>query len=1133
MQHSLLGLGLALIAAIVAALAAPLFVDWNAWRPEFEQRASALVGTPVSIRGPIEASILPTPAFVMRDVTVGDAEHGTGLKAGQIRGILSLGALFRGAVEAEEIVLTKPLMRLALGADGRVIVKETGGTNNSFSVSRFTIDGGTLVIDDRVNAKRFQVNDVAATGELQSRSGPLKLETSFAEDGKPRNNIWKLRASTGQFAGGKGKLRFSLTRADGLAFDADGSLALAGAPPRFEGKINLARQGALPWKLAANATASDLSLALDDLEVSFGSGETSAEFTGQARIEPLKRGLIDAELSAKFIDLDRASGTKNPNIAAALAPLRETLAGFKGQPLSGKLKLSVAQLVAGGGNIRELVGLFSLHDGAIAPERFEARLPGRGAINVKGKPSRAGDFKGQWTVSAEEPSALAEWTGLLPPDAVGGGAFKLEGGVSLAGGKMTLDPFLVSLGETKLGGSLVYEPGAANRPGSLHTKLNGNSVDVALLAPMLQKTLGRASPFDVNVSLDVRAPRILSQTARRLNVALSRKADALILDRLSIEDIGGLNLAAHGEITSYPERPKGRIEFTADANNPAGLNEFAGAFIGPEMAAYARRISATAMPLKLAGTITGDGKNRAFLVEAKGKAGDTEISLVSHADPQALSIGDTRLALTAPDASGLVALLGLPMPEAQAGLGKFEMTIGNKEKNAAPIKAHLVFPGIDLSADGALRFNGEGRVEPRINLKLEATDFRALSIAAARTSTAVVPANGTARLTRADGGIALEDISLDFGETRVRGRVVLKGVEQPALSGELSVNRSELATLLTLALGRAGEGAPWSDQPLGPAPLNGASGDFFIESAALGISGNLAATGVRTKFRFDRDQVSIEDFSGDLAGGKLKGHARISHPDLISFDGGFSLEDVDIARVISPANWRSIVHGKGNFSLDLAGRGASPAQLAANIAGRGKFALNQLEIEKLAPAALAKVVAGTAKGPLPDEASVKALLEKAMEQEPLKLAKIEGTIVAAGGVARINRLVAKSGGAEIFSDAALDLAKFNLDASIGFENPAPKGMNIKPAATVAWRGPLENPVRRLEVAPLMAVISLRAMEHEMQKIRDRANAASPRIPMLATEAPGPAPKARVLAPRPKPQLAPAAIGRPLQINPSQ
>jgi len=87
----------------------------------------------------------------------------------------------------------------------------------------------------------------------------------------------------------------------------------------------------------------------------------------------------------------------------------------------------------------------------------------------------------------------------------------------------------------------------------------------------------------------------------------------------------------------------------------------------------------------------------------------------------------------------------------------------------------------------------------------------------------------------------------------VRGRVTMKGVDVPALSGELSVNRSDLTSLLALTLGRAGEGAPWSDQPLGPLPFAVASGDFSIESAALELGGNLAATGVRMKLRFDRD----------------------------------------------------------------------------------------------------------------------------------------------------------------------------------------------------------------------------------------------------------------------------------------
>ena len=109
---------------------------------------------------------------------------------------------------------------------------------------------------------------------------------------------------------------------------------------------------------------------------------------------------------------------------------------------------------------------------------------------------------------------------------------------------------------------------------------------------------------------------------------------------------------------------------------------------------------------------------------------------------------------------------------------------------------------------------------------------------------------------------------------------------------------------------------------------------------------------------------------------------------------------------------------------------------------------------------------------------------------------------------------------------AIDLAKLSLDASVGFENPAPKGVSAQPSFAVAWRGPLTEPVRRMEIAPLMAVISLRAMDEEMRKIRDRAIATSaPQIPPLATEAQPPAPpapKPKATPPRPKPP-APSAI----------
>lgn len=53
MQTTLLGLAIAAIMALIAALAAPLFVDWNKYKPQFEAEATRVVGAPVRVEGEI------------------------------------------------------------------------------------------------------------------------------------------------------------------------------------------------------------------------------------------------------------------------------------------------------------------------------------------------------------------------------------------------------------------------------------------------------------------------------------------------------------------------------------------------------------------------------------------------------------------------------------------------------------------------------------------------------------------------------------------------------------------------------------------------------------------------------------------------------------------------------------------------------------------------------------------------------------------------------------------------------------------------------------------------------------------------------------------------------------------------
>ena len=51
MQTTLLGLAIAFIIALVAALVGPYFIDWNRFRPQFEAEATRIIGAPVRVGG--------------------------------------------------------------------------------------------------------------------------------------------------------------------------------------------------------------------------------------------------------------------------------------------------------------------------------------------------------------------------------------------------------------------------------------------------------------------------------------------------------------------------------------------------------------------------------------------------------------------------------------------------------------------------------------------------------------------------------------------------------------------------------------------------------------------------------------------------------------------------------------------------------------------------------------------------------------------------------------------------------------------------------------------------------------------------------------------------------------------------
>ena len=122
MNNVLIALGLLIVAVLSALFAIPHFVDWNSYRGVIEEEASRVAGRDVRIGGNIKLQLLPAPSFVIEKLRVADAVLRSGeplFRADRIEARLSIIPLVRGLLEANEIELVKPVLRLVVDTQGR------------------------------------------------------------------------------------------------------------------------------------------------------------------------------------------------------------------------------------------------------------------------------------------------------------------------------------------------------------------------------------------------------------------------------------------------------------------------------------------------------------------------------------------------------------------------------------------------------------------------------------------------------------------------------------------------------------------------------------------------------------------------------------------------------------------------------------------------------------------------------------------------------------------------------------------------------------------------------------------------------------------------------------------------------
>lgn len=912
MQTTLLGLALALIAAILAAFAAPFFIDWNEWRPQLEAQASALAGTRVTIAGNIDLTLLPTPAFVLREISLGDADNGTGMRASEMRGSLSLTALLSGRFEASEFVLSRPAIRLVIERDGKLLLPAGAGAGQELSVSGFVFEAGSLTIEDRRTNSLLLADDFSARGELASREGPFRLDGGFRLHGMR----WILRASSGRFTPEhQGRVRLVLERpVDNVSFEAEGLLTLADAAPRFEGKMIAARRsGALPWRIASDVAGDAAELRFANLELALGQGELPLTLSGDARLIPRANGALEVSLASKRIDLDlgdpKAPAAGAGHVVPWLVEVWELLAAL---PVPAGIAVSADGVLAGGQLVRDLRASLRAGNGTVALQRLEARLPGRAAIMLSGKHDGAA-FAGPLSFESEEPQLFARW---LLGEAASAGlplgqTLRVKGDLIFAPRELVLRNLDAAIGAANVTGAIALRPSADSKSQFLEIRLATQGAELDPLLPLAKSFLAAGAEFDFAAELTGAGVRLLGKTAKQAGLSLARSGGVVSVRHLAVEDFDGLTLSAQ----AAAERGS---EFTATIARSGGFATLLEYFSGSaDFAAVASRYAATRFPLHLSGTL-------------------------------------------APEQNGWRAAV-------KSGDAQFALALGELRDDRRPISASLQLPETEISAKGELRFGA--RFEPVLALNLKSADLRSAFVLAARASANVLPASGSANLARDGNRFVLDKLSFELAGMKGAGRIMIPVGEASPYSGRLALDRASAAVLVSLALGRAHR----PDAALSVPPLSNFPGTLQMEIDALEISERLAVRKAGFELRAGRAEIVFDNLRGELAGGKISGALRIADTDPRVIELKLDVADAALAQLLATKSMRGALRGSlavsasGNTQdsliASLAGQGTislAPFELdrtdatavAVVFAATAKSAPDERQIEQALHAAL-------------------------------------------------------------------------------------------------------------------------------------------------------------------------------------
>jgi large subunit ribosomal protein L24 len=1134
-------LAIALIVALVAALVGPLVIDWTTYRTLFEREASHLVGVHVRVTGAIDARLLPSPQLTLHGIEIGDGAEKVRARALGIE--FALGPLMRGEWQADQMHLEGPQVTLGLDAAGHVRAPTLAVAFNpdALAIERLSIEDGKITLADAANGASVTLDKFWFNGEARSLLGPFNGEGAATVGGE----LYPYRVTAGRYGDdGALKLRVNVDPvAHPLSVQADGTLALAGGAPRFDGTLSLTRpvgissrqaaQVTEPWRVNGKIKVTAQSALMENVEFQYGSEEQGLKLNGVADFQFGKRPRFNGVLSGRQIDLDRAllSGDgQRPAPAAALRQLIEWGGAAFRPKIPIQIGVGIDQINLGGSTVQNLRGDISTDAGGWNLDRFEFRAPGFTQVKLSGHLAVRKDtvaFTGPAEIDANDPKVLAAWLEGRGDTAQGDlRPLSLRGDVTLGNDRIAVEKLKAEFDRKTIAGRLDYAFASGKQPAKLDAELNAPQLDLDAALGFGKAMLNGSKlerPHDMNIAADIGRATIAGFTARDASVRLKVDGEGLQIDKLSVADLGGAAFSASGRIVTGKPSPQGTVRVDLDAPDLTPVMAVLGRFAPETVQALGQGVSAMS-PAKLHGQFTLDGAAPAAQgkIDVDGNLGKVRVALngQGRVDPATYAVGDVKLngRLDADDGKLLVTMLGLDRyVAAGAGPGALTLDASGPARGELRVNGRLTAAGLEAGANGTAKLFADS---PAAKLQVKVARADVSPLRGPGGERAALPVSYTGRVALAGKALTLSDINATVGGGNMRGKLAVTLDAPRQVQGDIDADNVDAASLIAAAVGmpkaqasaggnananaNAGANAngawAWSDEPFAGAPYGAMTGQVAFKARRIDLLPRLSAREFKTTVRFDKDGLSLDDMSGVVSGGKFAGQFALQQSgEGVKAHAKVSLTGVDAANLIG-GGARPPVAGSLTLSGELDGTGLSPVALIGSLQGTGKLFMTEGQFSGLDPRAFTAATRAVDQGMVIDSKRIADVVNKGLESGQLSVKRAEGDIAVSAGQVRLNNVRANGGDADLILGGNLDLTDGLLDARLVLSGPG-EAAGARPDIYIALKGQIGAPQRSVDVSALTGWLTLRSVENQAKRLQ--AIERSPAKP----DAPAPQPPA--------------------------